>query len=351
MKIVRYISLVVLTALLLWGVIWARGKAGDEVCRKVVVQIINDDSIAFVNSRGIIEELKNAHIQLKGRPMWQINSDKIERMLSKSQYLESVDCIKAQDGYFVIRVKQLVPVMRVFDGDDSYYVNRDGKRMDASSNYFSDVPIVNGHFSKVYNPVKLLPMIHYVQRDSLLNTIVTMYEFRGPQDIFIVPCFYGHIVNMGSVDNYESKFRKLLLFYRKVMPVRGWNTYDTISVKWNHQIVASRRNMKVEQVMAYDPEDDEIAPDLETMTTTADNRPDAIVSKNMKSREGDRNATHRREEAKKEEAKKETPKKADDKNVKTGDSRSKKDTENKMESQPGGSKKKAKEVTSTKKKK
>lgn len=300
MKIARYILLAVLTALLLWGVFWARGKAGDEVCRHVVVNIINDDSAVFVTSHGILEELKSAHIQLTGRPMWQINSDKIERLLSRSQYLERVDCIKAQDGYFVIQVKQLVPVMRVFDGDDSYYVNRDGKRMDASSNYFSDVPVVVGHFTKNYSPVKLLPMIEYVQRDSVLNSLVTMYNFQGPQDIFIVPCFYGHIVNMGNVDNFKSKFRKLLLFYRKVMPVRGWNTYDTILVKWAHQIVATRRKMKVEEVMPYNPEDDEIAPDLETMTTTADNRPDAMVSKNMKAKENERSLTSSRRFRKKE---------------------------------------------------
>jgi hypothetical protein len=37
-------------------------------------------------------------------------------------------------------------------------------------------------------------------------------------------------------------------------------------VNWNHQIVATRRVKAVQQIMEYDPEDDEQAPDIETMT-------------------------------------------------------------------------------------
>jgi hypothetical protein len=56
------------------------------------------------------------------------------------------------------------------------------------------------------------------------------------------------------------------------MPQRGWNTFDTISVKWNHQVVATRRTKAVQQVIVDAPDDDEQAPDIQTMTvgTAAD---------------------------------------------------------------------------------
>lgn len=272
MKIVRYILLVVLTALLAWGVIWAHGQARDQVCRKVDIEVVNASSKPFVTPRGIIEDLKHAHIALEGKPMWQINSDRVERLLDTSPYLESADCIKGQDGHFIIRVRQLVPVMRVMDGDKSYYVNREGKRMEANGNYYCDVPVVNGHFTRAYGPERLVPLLDYVQSDATLNSIVTMYNYRGPGSIYIVPCFVGQIIDFGSVANYENKFKKLLLFYEKVMPVRGWDTYDTISLKWMHQVVATRRLKRVEATVEAGPDDDEIAPDATTITVTDDNR-------------------------------------------------------------------------------
>jgi len=105
----------------------------------------------------------------------------------------------------------------------------------------------------------------------LLRSLVTMYQVRDTNNIIIVPEFSGHVVNIGNASGYENKFAKLKLFYSEVMPKRGWNTFDTISVKWNHQIVATRRAKAVAQVVQYDPEDDEQAPDIETMTVgTAD---------------------------------------------------------------------------------
>ncbi len=272
MKIGRYILLIVLTALLVWGVIWAHGQARDQVCRKVDIEVVNATSKPFVTPRGIIEDLKHAHIALEGKPMWQINSDRVERLLDGSPYLESADCIKGQDGHFIIRVRQLVPVMRVMDGDNSYYVNREGKRMEANANYYCDVPVVNGHFTKGYGPERLVPLLDYVQSDPTLNSIVTMYNYRGPGSIYLVPCFVGQIIDFGSVANYENKFKKLLLFYEKVMPVRGWDTYDTISLKWMHQVVATRRLKRVEATVEAGPDDDEIAPDATTITVTDDNR-------------------------------------------------------------------------------
>ena len=99
-----------------------------------------------------------------------------------------------------------------------------------------------------------------------------MYVVRDTNNILIVPTLSGHVVNMGNASGFENKFAKLRLFYDKVMPKKGWNTYDTISVKWNHQVVATRRVKAVEQVIEYNPEDDEQAPDIQTMTvgTAAD---------------------------------------------------------------------------------
>jgi cell division protein FtsQ len=251
-----------------WGVYWARNKAQAQVCKSIKVVVENTEQTSFVTPQGITSDLQKMNFKIVGLPMWQINSDSIEKALSKSSFLESAQCIKGQDGVFEIRVKQLIPVLRVFDGDDSYYVNREGKKIPASTNFFTDVPIVEGHFSKGFGPEKLLPMVDYVSADSTLASIVTMYKYRDPMNIYVVPCFNGHIVNMGSVDNYQSKFRKLLLFYRKVMPEKGWNTYDTISVKWDHQVVATLAKKKVVPTFTYDSEDEDPADDIETMTTS-----------------------------------------------------------------------------------
>ena len=261
-----------LAAALVTGILWARDKSRGEECTGIEVQVINADSTSFVTPQGVLNDLKGQGIKLVGKRMGDIDASEIEEALRLSPYLENADIVKCQDGKVLIRVSQLGPVFRVFDGGSSYYVNRAGKHMSATNYYHSDVPVVQGHFTRKFPPTHLLPLIDYVESDSLLHSLVTMYIMRDTNNIILVPSISGHVVNIGNVSGLENKFAKLKLFYREVMPKRGWNTFDTISVKWNHQVVATRRTKAVQQTIVDAPDDDEQAPDIQTMTigTAAD---------------------------------------------------------------------------------
>ena len=271
-RLIQNTILLVLAAALVIGTLWARDKSRGEQCTGIEVEVINADSTSFVTPQGVLNDLKGRGIKLVGKRMGDIDASDIEEALRLSPYLENADIVKCQDGKILIRVSQLVPVFRVFDGESSYYVNRAGKHMTATNFYHSDVPGVQGHFTRKYPPTRLLPLIDYVEKDSLLRSLVTMFIVRDSNNIILVPDISGHVINIGNADGLENKFAKLKLFYSQVMPRRGWNTFDTISVKWNHQVVATRRTKAVQQVMEFDPDDDEQAPDIETMTigTAAD---------------------------------------------------------------------------------
>lgn len=271
-RLIQNSILLVLAAALVTGILWARDKSRGEECTSIEVQVANADSTSFVTPQGVLNDLKDQGIKLVGKRMGDIDASDIEEALRLSPYLESADIVKCQDGKVLIRVSQLVPVFRVFDGESSYYVNRAGKHMAATNFYHSDVPVVQGHFTRKYPPTRLLPLIDYVEKDSLLHSLVTMFIVRDSNNVILVPDISGHVVNIGNVTGLENKFAKLKLFYSEVMPKRGWNTFDTISVKWNHQVVATRRAKAVQQVVVDAPDDDEQAPDIETMTigTAAD---------------------------------------------------------------------------------
>ena len=249
-----------------WGILWARAKARTQVCHAIVVDVLNTTTTPFVTPEAIKEELDHYGIAVVGKAFGDINVDTIETLLRHSPYVEDTECFLGYDGSLHIRVRQLVPVMRIFDGNTSYYVNRDGKTMRATPTYHADVPIVNGHFTPQFPATRLLPLVEYVEKDSVLKSLVTMYNVVDSNNVFIVPAIAGHVVNLGPPTGYENKFKKLQLFYHKVMPARGWETYDTISVKWNHRVVATLRHKKVKHVEIYDPKDDEQDPDHATMT-------------------------------------------------------------------------------------
>ena len=272
-RIALYITAVtVLLAALIATGIWADNEAKQQVCRGISVVIENADSSSFITKENIMHELNNLGIHPEGRRFSQINTLDIERQLNKIDFLENAECVVVNNSRLEIRVAQIVPVMRVFDGNSSYYVNSSGKRIVANSLFHNDVPVVCGHFGANYSPARLIPLARYVESSAELRKFVSMINVVDSNNVFIVPSIMGHVINIGRPEALDNKFAKLKEFYAKVMPDKGWMYYDTISVKYNHQVVATRRVKAVKTVVDWRELSDEEADDEQTMTMSDTSR-------------------------------------------------------------------------------
>ena len=261
-KILQYTLVVLLLAGTSAATVWADMHARTRVCRGVRIHILNESQLKFVTKQSILAGLNKANLNPEGMSVGDIDTDLIERYIASSEFMEDVECYLNENDYFVIEARQLVPVMRVFDGDRSYYVNREGKRMSAVKSFHVDVPVVEGHFTGRWTPTRLLPVLEYVAHDEALNELVTMWVVRDSCNVCFVPSIRGHIVNLGSIDGYKSKFAKLMKFYKEVLSVKGWETYSEINLKWDYQMVGTLRDKKRLTEPEYNPDEDDQAPDM-----------------------------------------------------------------------------------------
>lgn len=278
--ILKYIGLILSIGLLVVGVIWSNHQLSDDKCHNINIDIVNNENVQFITEGHIINILNNAELNPEDQPITQINTNLIEDFLNQSEYIENAECIMLSNHNIHIIVTQLIPVLRIFDGNESYYLNKNGKRMNANGRFHADVPIVSGKFNNHADALWVKPIAEYVNQDKNLQELVTMYSVRDSNNILIVPCIYGHIINFGDNSNIENKFAKLKKFYQEVMPEKGWLTYDTITLKWKHQVVANRRTKKIKRQIIYNPEEEEVAPPVESIIIDGINDP-ATLGKNQ----------------------------------------------------------------------
>ncbi|MDE6792762.1 MAG: hypothetical protein K2J48_06755 [Muribaculaceae bacterium] len=222
--------------------IWANGVAALNVCKGIDVSIENGRAPDTITRHGVLEELKHFPGKIIGAPANSINTREIERFLGKLSNFESVNCIVNTDGRLDVRVVPMVPAMRVFDGDKSYYINKDGKRIESKASFFVDVPVVSGNFSEKFPPRCLLSVTKFVEKDPILSKVVAMIEVKDQDNIFLIPRIHGHVINLGDTNRLVEKRNAIIAMYKKVLPYKGWETYDTISVKFDGQVVASKRD-------------------------------------------------------------------------------------------------------------
>ena len=61
------------------------------------------------------------------------------------------------------------------------------------------------------------------------------------KEIELIPRVGNHIILLGSEEEMEAKFEKLMLFYKKGVQQTGWNQYSIINLKYKNQLVCVKR--------------------------------------------------------------------------------------------------------------
>ncbi|MCM1005541.1 MAG: hypothetical protein NC402_04515 [Prevotella sp.] len=250
----------ILIALLAYAVIvseWASSAVQKRNCTGVEIDIrpASPGVPDFLKPQAVLSEMGDIPAKFASTPLYAIDTDSLERHLNGVNNFEHVEVVRTSQGKLLVSVTPIVPEARVFTPAGSYYINKDGKRMDAGAEYFVDLPIVKGHFTNKMPASGALPVVRYIKNDPLLSQLITMIDYRSPANIMLVPRIRGHIINLGDTSDMPAKFEKLLLMYRKVMPYKGWNTYDTISLKFKGQIVATRADKTIARHSNINPDD------------------------------------------------------------------------------------------------
>lgn len=241
--ILKWLILLALLSYIAIASMWAIDYAEQQTLDDIVVNIDKNSPTKFVTKEGVIQKLGKTADKIKHTPIAELNIEKLERQLSQDNSFENVECYITSDNKLQIDIVPMIPEIRVFSPDGkSYYINKDGKRIDTGNEFFMDVPVVTGNFDQKFPAKNILPVTRHIAADDYLKNLITMIEVKSATNILLYPCIKGQVINIGDTTELTKKFDNLTLFYRKVMNHKGWETYDTISVKFRNQIVATRRD-------------------------------------------------------------------------------------------------------------
>jgi cell division protein FtsQ len=272
--VIRCLLSVVLICYLIVALFVSHDMAAHEMCRGIDIVVNHDgNSRNFVNADEVRQLLHEKGMDHVDRPLSSINMQAIEDALNSIDNIEHAVVERTATGKVKVNVTPMHPVARVFDGNRSYYINSAGKRLTANHRFRLDVPIISGHFTKEFRPQSLIPLIERISNDPQWNAIVMQIAIEPRHhDIILVPMIRGHVINIGDTTDIDNKLSRVMLMYRKVLPLKGWDYYDTLSVKWGGQVVATRRTKSMpEPPVRFDREGDEIdVEDVNSMLIATD---------------------------------------------------------------------------------
>lgn len=211
--------------------------ATDAPCNGVKISVTQNELSQFVTAEDIDHELGGIVAAAKTMAASQINLKEIETRLNALSIIESVNCRRLANDEIAIDVDPMTPVARVFDNTGSYYINKAGKHLLASPRYQIDVPVIISESDSLPNVGSILPLLERIEGNEVWSQLVSALKVDNTGDIFIIPSITGHVVNIGDGSDIDDKMKRLFAFYNQVLEVKGWNYYDTISVKFSNQVI------------------------------------------------------------------------------------------------------------------
>lgn len=213
----------------------------DKVCPNVEICILDSAQTGFITEKEINNILQANKLSPKGKKLKYIDDRRIEELLSNTPFIKTAECFKTLQGTVRIELTQQLPILRIMgDNGASYYIDESGRIM-PSSKYCANVPIATGHISTRFARKELKTLGLFISNDEFWSKQIVQINVLPSNNIELVPRVGEHTIFFGKVMDIETKFKKLNIFYHKVLNKVGWNKYAKISLEFNNQIICTKR--------------------------------------------------------------------------------------------------------------
>nr|WP_294894932.1 cell division protein FtsQ [uncultured Pedobacter sp.] len=224
-------------------------KKAETTCKKV--QVVLPGNQFFIERAEVDDILKENNGLLVGRRINSINIQDLESRLKANPFIEYAKVYIDMDGVIHTDIKQRVPILRILNiaGQD-FYVDQNGLKVPLSDHFTARVLVANGQITEGFAgkvdtlrtklAKDLFVTAKFISQDSLWNDQIVQLYVDDNKDMELVPRVGNQKIILGDADLLEEKFRNLLVFYKKAIPMVGWGAYSAINLKFKGQIVCTR---------------------------------------------------------------------------------------------------------------
>ncbi len=246
-KIKRGVYFVVGGVLLFLLIGFVSKKQLDKPFSEVYIDIDYSRGNYFINDEDI-RKLINApgNEVLTGSFAGDINLRNIETKIEKHPFVREAEVFRDLRGNIKAKITQKWPVARIINnGGFGAYITDLGEVIPLSDNYTARVVLVKLPSGKKYKTSiledeqgkGLFELVNYLEGNKFWKAQIAEIALDRKGELTLYPQVTSQYIEFGKAEDIETKFSKLHIFYTKILPEKGWNSYDKVNVKYKDQIV------------------------------------------------------------------------------------------------------------------
>ena len=240
---------IVVAIIIVGGIIaFTERKQNGISIKDISIKIENLQENHFLDEGDIVDLMQLSKENLAGTSIDAINLKSIEKKIKRQPFIKNANLYSDLKGNLVVRAELRRPIARIVrnDGPDGY-IAEDGTIMPVSEKFTSRVILVSGSYvSKILEQNnmnakaesrQILDLINAIRANEFWNAQIAQLDIDNKTRVTLYPQVGDERIEFGKPDDLEIKFKKLMIFYKEILPRTGWNKYNRVNLEYEGQIV------------------------------------------------------------------------------------------------------------------
>lgn len=167
-----------------------------------------------------------------------LDLNQLESTLNNNPLIKNAEVYMSVNGELTANIEQKNPIARV-STNASYYIDESGKYMPLSSNYSARVPLLTGLIEK--NKLKnVFVVASKVYNDAMLKKHVVEIHQHNDKTLSLKLRKDKFSVFLGDTNNLDKKIGNFKAFYIKAQRDKTLNSYSTVNLQFDSQVVCTK---------------------------------------------------------------------------------------------------------------
>lgn len=245
----RELKIIAVLVVLFALIAFTERMKGEVTVRAIQISMENIHDNHYLDEADVLKLTRINAENFTGASISKLNFHEIEQRMKQNPFIRSAEVYSDLKGNLMVNVSLRRPIARIVrtDGPDAY-IAEDGTIMPVSEKFSSRVLLISGSFIpqilKLDNLYELeegrqiMSMLSTIREDEFWTAQIAQLEIDKKTKITLFPQVGDETIEFGKPVDMETKFRKLLIFYKSILPRVGWNKYNRINLEYEGQVVA-----------------------------------------------------------------------------------------------------------------
>ena len=217
------------------------------------VEIENAYENFFIDESDVMSLImKNEGDSVLGDQFGHVSLKDIENRIESHSFIKDAEVFRDLKGHLVVKARQNKPVARLISNrGESAYIGEDGDLLPMSTKYTARVPVITGKYvTKMLDlanvnereaDTDIFDMVNYINADKFWTMQIGQIIINNSDDITMYPQVGNQLLEIGNAKNIDNKFKNLKIFFKEIMPTKGWSTYKRVNVAFKDQIICDTK--------------------------------------------------------------------------------------------------------------